>query len=326
MLKAAVLSGVNQVEIRDVPTPSHTETGEVVAEVEYVGVCKTDHQLTTEGLATELILGHEVVCRIPHTKDYFALNNEISCGQCSYCQEGLTSHCINLEELGVNQDGGYAEKMRVPRNSLHPFTFNNPALGVLIEPLSCAIRGVGRILANASLLSVDKPNVLVIGGGMSGALISYLLTHSPDFSGEISLYDISPKPLQWMENLDIQRVEAPKPDQAHIVIECSGSPGGLATSLEVVRKAGIVCIYGVPKFGIDLPISPHELFMREIAIVTSFAGATEQTMTKAIATIKDDEAFFEQMLGRRIPLAQLPRELTSWSPQPGTRTVVDMGA
>ncbi len=323
-MKAAVLSGVNKVEIRNVPVPSQAKPGEVIADVEYVGVCKTDQQITTEGLEAECILGHEVVCKVPDTSEHFALNNEISCGQCSYCQEGLTSHCLNLSELGVNQNGGYAEKIRVPQNSLYPFKFDNPTLGVLIEPLSCAIRGVKRILASANLLSVEQPQVSVIGGGMSGALICYLLTHSPNFEGEIVLYDISTASLPWVDKLGIKRVSTPESAVAHIAIECSGSPSGLTTALNVVRNAGIVFIYGVPKPGIHLPVSPHELFMREIAIVTSFAGATEQTMTEAISTIKRDEAFFKQMLGCRISLLQLPGELTSWSPQPGTRTFVDL--
>ncbi|HBE17857.1 MAG TPA: theronine dehydrogenase [Cyanobacteria bacterium UBA11149] len=323
-MKAAVLYGKNQVEIRDVIPPTLPQEGEVIADVEFVGVCKTDQQLTAAGLDCERILGHEVVCKIPNESGYFALNNEISCGKCSYCQEGLTSHCQNLQELGVNQDGGYAEKMRVPKQSLHHFDFSNPALGVLIEPLSCAVRGVGRIIAAANLLSVSRPTTLVIGGGLSGALIAYLLTHSPEFDGEIKLYDITKMPIPWAEKLGIERVAEAEADRGHLVIECSGTPSGLATALGVVRKAGIVCIYGVPKQDIVLPISPYELFMREIAVVTSFAGATDETMGKAISYIKGDETFFAQLLGRGISLEQLPEELTCWNPQAGTRTFVNI--
>ncbi|NEP20542.1 alcohol dehydrogenase catalytic domain-containing protein [Moorena sp. SIO3I6] len=325
-MRAAVLSKANQVDIREFTEPSQTQDNEVIAKVEFVGVCKTDQQLTAAGLDKECILGHEVVCSLPNQKGHFALNNEISCGKCSYCLEGLTSHCINLKELGVNEHGGYAEQICAPINSLHPFELSNPALGVLIEPLSCAVRGVKRILAGVNLLATSHPKVLVIGGGISGTLITYLLNHSPNFKGEIKVYDITKEPLPWLNRLGIERIQVPEPNQAHVVVECSGSPGGLATALDLVRKGGLVCIYGVPKQGISLPISPHELFMREIAVVTSFAGATDETIAAAIASIKGDEAFFEQLLGRFIPLEKLPIELTNWSPQPGTRTVVDLDA
>ena len=328
-MKAAVLYGANKIEIRDVPTPAIAQAGEVIADVQFVGLCKTDQQITATApnqlpAGQELILGHEVVCQIPDEQTYFALNNEISCGKCSYCQEGLTSHCQNLQELGVNCNGGYAQKMLAPRSSLYPFAFSNPSLGILIEPLSCAVRGVERILATANLWPVDQPTTLIIGGGLSGSLVGYLLTHSPQFQGNIKLYDIVNQPILWAEKLGIERITEVVKDKAHLVIECSGSPKGLDTALTSVRKAGLVCIYGVPKVGVPLPIAPHELFMREIAVITSFAGATEQTMGRAIDYIRNDEAFFEQLLGRVISLQNLPQELTAWNPQLGTRTFVDM--
>ena len=325
-MKAAVLSQANQIEIRQVPTPTLTQDGELIADVEFVGVCKTDQQLTATGLDRDCILGHEVVCRVSDRAGHFCLNNEISCGQCSYCLEGLTSHCQNLKELGVNQDGGYTEKIRVPQNALHPFQFSNPALGVLIEPLSCAVHGLNRIIASLNLLSVPQPKTLIVGGGISGTLIAYLLHHAPKFQGPISLYDITPNPLPWLDRLGIKRIENPEPEQAHLIIECSGSPGGLEMAFKLVRKGGLVFIYGVPQPNINLPLSPHELFMQEVTVLTSFAGATDATISTAIATIQQDEAFFATLLGKFISLEQLPQELTHWSPQPGTRTVVDLQA
>lgn len=325
-MKAVVLSKPNKIEVRQVPTPTHIKEGELIADVKYVGVCKTDQQLTATGLEQECILGHEVVCSVPNQTGYFALNNEISCGKCSYCLEGLTSHCLNLRELGVNEDGGYAQKMCVPQNALHSFNFPKPVLGVLIEPLSCAVHGIGRILASLKLLSSAKPKTLIIGGGISGTLITYLLHNSSEYKGQISLYDITPEPLHWLEKLGIERVEKPEPDQYHLVIECSGSSGGLQMALDLVRKGGAVCAYGVPNPDLALPITPHELFMREITLLTSFAGATDSTINTAIAYLQKDQGFFEQLLGKFISLEKLPTELTNWSPQPGTRTVVDLEA
>lgn len=325
-MKAAVLSKANKIEIRQVPIPKDTQDQELIADVKFVGVCKTDQQLTATGLDKECILGHEVVCTIPNQQGHFALNNEISCGKCSYCLEGLTSHCLNLKELGVNENGGYAEKICVPENSLHSFNFPNPVLGVLIEPLSCAVHGLKRILASLNLLSVTQPKTLIIGGGISGTLITYLLNNSSEYQGQISLYDITPKKLPWLEKLGIKRIEKPNRDQYHLIIECSGSSGGLNMAFDLVRKGGAVFIYGVPKQDLALPVSPHELFMREITVLTSFAGATDSTINTAIEYLKQDEAFFEQLLGKFIPLEKLPNELTNWSPQPGTRTVVDLEA
>lgn len=325
-MKAVVLSQANHLKIRQVPIPNPTKMGELLADVRFVGVCKTDQQLMEKGLEKDCILGHEIVCCLPDEKGHFCLNNEISCGECSYCLEGLTSHCLNLKELGVNEDGGYAEKICVPQKALHSFQLANPALGVLIEPLSCAVHGFKRILSSQKLLPVIQPKTLVIGGGISGTLMTYLLDKSSEFKGEIFLYDITPNPLPCLDQLGLERLEDPEPDHSHLIIECSGSTAGLSMACNLVRKGGLVCIYGVPKHDISLPVSPHELLMREITLLTSFAGATDETMTAAIEYIQKDEAFFAQLLGKFISLEQLSQELTYWSPQAGTRTVVDLEA
>ena len=323
-MKAVVLSGPNHLEIRDVPLPEADREGDCLAKVEFVGMCQTDQQLTRTGLPEERILGHEVVCRLPDEKPFFVLNDEIPCGKCSYCVEGLTSHCSNLRELGVNGDGGYAEKILAPRTYLHPFKFNNPALGVLLEPLSCALRGVKRILAALALLPISAPQTLIIGGGVSGALVTYLLTNSPTFSGEVSLYDITKEPLSWTQYLEINRIKKPEPDVAHVIIECSGSPKGLEMALQMVRKAGLVCIYGVPRPETVFPISPQELFQREITVIASMAGVTNEIISEAIALIQQDEAFFTHLLGRQVSLEQVPGELLTWRPRSGTRTFVSL--
>ncbi len=321
-MKAAMLQDANRVEICDLPNPIATQADEVVADVQYVGICKTDEQLTREGQMKGVVLGHEVVCQLPEQVGYFALNNELSCGVCSYCREGVTSHCTELRELGVNEHGGYAEQICVPQSSLYKFEFQNPLLGVLVEPISCAVRGIERILSALKLLPVSSPNVLVIGGGMSGTLISYLLAQSPQFDGSLFLHDISTAELAWTKQVAIERLAEPLQDHAHLVVECSGSVAGLATAMRVVRRAGMVCVYGVPEADCPLPIAAHDLFMREITVLTSFAGATVQTMQQAIAYISKDESFFEGLLGRQISLQELPEQLIHWGPLPGTRTVV----
>jgi L-iditol 2-dehydrogenase len=325
MMKAVVLSKPNQIEIQNVPLPKVRQEDECLANVEFVGMCQTDHQLTQKGLPENRILGHEVVCRLPNEESFFVLNDEIPCGKCSYCVEGLTSHCYHLRELGVNDNGGYAEKLLAPRSYLHPFDFKNPALGVLVEPLSCTLRGVKRILTALALLPVSSPQTLILGGGVSGALVTYLLNRDSGFSGDINLYDITTEKLSWSEYLSINRIKEPEPDLAHVIIECSGSSKGLETAFKMVRKGGLVCIYGVPRSETVFPISPLELFAKEITVIASMAGVTNEIIPEAIAIIEQDEDFFNHLLGRQVVLEQVPEELLTWKPQPGTRTFVNVG-
>jgi L-iditol 2-dehydrogenase len=322
MMRAAVLTGPRSVFIERIPRPAAEAADEVIAEVCYVGICRTDFQLTELAVDAARVLGHEVVCRIPGEQDFFAINNEISCGRCVYCQEHFTSHCSYLRELGVNEHGGYAEWIRVPRVQLHRFSFKNPVLGVLIEPLSCALHGEQR-LRRFMESNITHPSVLIVGGGVSGALISYLLCRWPE-RPQIRLFDSATAELPWSTILQVQRVEEVYEESSQIVVECSGTPEGCRTAFQAIRRAGLICLYGVPEEATMIPRTARELFQHELTVLTSVAGATEITMQSAIELIQQDERFFEQLLGRRVPLEYLPAELIDWRPSPGTRTVVDL--
>ncbi|HEX3873829.1 MAG TPA: alcohol dehydrogenase catalytic domain-containing protein [Solirubrobacteraceae bacterium] len=320
-MRAAVLVGPGSVVVRDVLRPSAARDGDVVAEVHYTGICRTDAQLTEAGQPHARVLGHEVVCRIPEEDGFLALNNEISCGRCSYCAVGLTSHCEELSELGVNADGGYAEWILTPRDQLHPFAFANAMLGVLIEPLSCALRAEQRLWRLIG--PAGRPSILVVGGGVSGALIAYLVSRWPQHP-EVAVFDPVDAPLPWLRRLPARRCEAPTSASADIVVECSGTPGGCISAFAAARKAAVVCLYGVPRAGVAFPRTARELFADELTVLTSQAGASSTSMRAAIDLIGADEAFFGSLLGRVVPLARLPPELVSWGPAPGTRTVVDV--
>jgi L-iditol 2-dehydrogenase len=322
-MRAAVLVGPRKVLIQQLPRPTAGFSGEVVAEVRYVGVCRTDLQLAAHGLEEARVLGHEVVCRAPGEAGFFALNNEVSCGHCTYCREGLTSHCSNLRELGINEHGGYAEWLRAPRRQLHPFAFENPILGVLIEPLSCALRAEHRLRQFLALVSTGRPSVLIVGGGVSGALLSYLLSRWVERPW-LQLFEISEALLPWTVGLDLQRVDVPPEGSAHWAIECTGTPGGRLVAFQAARMAGLVCLYGVPCDEASIPVTARELFHRELTVLTSFAGTTDGTMRSAIEIIQKDEPFFERLIGRLVPLERLETELVDWNPVPGTRTVVDL--
>ncbi len=62
------------------------------------------------------------------------------------------------------------------------------------------------------------------------------------------------------------------------------------------------------------------------------AGVTNEIISEArrvadpfgIALIQQDEAFFTHLLGRQVSLEQVPEELLTWRPRPGTRTFVSL--
>jgi L-iditol 2-dehydrogenase len=180
---AAVYHGPHDLRVENVPMPSIGK-GELLVKVLSASICGTDlrifhgnHRLYTPGKIR--IPGHEVVGTIAEVgeevKNYsigqrvFCAPNT-GCGHCQQCITGNNNLCANYDAIGVTSDGGFAEFVRIPSNSVQqgnviPVSESvDPAVAALMEPFACVIRG-----QNALHVGLGDV-VLVIGAGPIGVM------------------------------------------------------------------------------------------------------------------------------------------------------------
>jgi 2-desacetyl-2-hydroxyethyl bacteriochlorophyllide A dehydrogenase len=117
-------------ELRDLPEP-RPGANEVVVQVEACGLNHLDLWLEEAGLPIPLQLprtpGGEIAGTISEVgsgvKDWkrgerVAVQSNLFCGDCEFCRRGEESLCLRGEILGVQRDGGFAEKVMVPSRAL----------------------------------------------------------------------------------------------------------------------------------------------------------------------------------------------------------------
>jgi 2-desacetyl-2-hydroxyethyl bacteriochlorophyllide A dehydrogenase len=117
-------------ELRDVPDPKPAP-GELVVDVRACGLNHLDLWLEEAGLPIKVDLprtpGGEVAGVVSQRGegvadwqpgDRVAVQSNLFCGQCEFCQRGEESMCLRSRMLGVDCDGGFAEKVVVPASSL----------------------------------------------------------------------------------------------------------------------------------------------------------------------------------------------------------------
>ena len=117
-------------ELREVPDPK-PRAGEAVVEVQACGLNHLDLWLEQGALPIPLELprtpGGEIAGRVlevagdvPHwgPGDEVAVQSNLFCGRCPYCQRGEESMCLQPILLGVQHDGGFAERVCVPERAL----------------------------------------------------------------------------------------------------------------------------------------------------------------------------------------------------------------
>jgi 2-desacetyl-2-hydroxyethyl bacteriochlorophyllide A dehydrogenase len=117
-------------ELRDVPDPQ-PGPGDVVVQVQTCGLNHLDLWLEEAGLPVQIPLprtpGGEIAGKIIalgpdvadwKTGDEVAVQSNIFCGECEFCLRGEETLCLKGTLLGIQRDGGFAEKIAVPARTL----------------------------------------------------------------------------------------------------------------------------------------------------------------------------------------------------------------
>ena len=117
-------------ELHELPEPQRGP-GEVVVQVKACGLNHLDLWTEAGGLPVPVDLPRTLGCEVagiiagigPQTSDWkqgdrVAVQSNLFCGQCEYCKRGDESMCLNARMLGVQCDGGFAEKVVVPQRAL----------------------------------------------------------------------------------------------------------------------------------------------------------------------------------------------------------------
>lgn len=123
--------------------------GQIEVEVSVCGVCRTDLHVVEGDLAQRrpnLIPGHQIVGRVRSLGEgarRFAPGQRVgiawlwrSCGRCEYCEASAENLCRAPRFTGWDEDGGFAERARVPEEFAYalPDAIDDAA----VAPLLCA--------------------------------------------------------------------------------------------------------------------------------------------------------------------------------------------
>ncbi len=259
----------------DVPDPEPLE-GEALVRVRMAGICGTDLELVKGYYPFRGIPGHELVGEIvqaPTTQERIGqrvvADINIACGKCPDCQADRQHHCQDRRVLGIkNCNGAFADFVCLPLQNLIavPETVSDAA-AVFAEPLAAALQIQQQVPISR------KDRVLVIGAGRLGQLIAQSLVTVAGQLTVVSRYQrqqalLDAFDIHWIQEGDIGK------RKFDIVIEATGSAGGLTTALQAVRPSGTIVLKSTYKDrdGEKWPLQLSSLVVDEITLVGSRCG------------------------------------------------------
>jgi len=134
-------------ELKEVPAPE-PGAGEVRVRITVCGVCHTDLDEAEGRLAARLpvIPGHQIVGRVEALgpgATRFQPGDRVGVawiysadGTCEFCRAGYENLCVRFRGTGCDADGGYAEFIVVPQESVYPIP--SQFTDAQAAPLLCA--------------------------------------------------------------------------------------------------------------------------------------------------------------------------------------------
>lgn len=290
--------------------------GEILVKVEACGVCGTDVHIVdgTSRSTPPVVLGHEYAGFVTDVAkgitgvvvgQHVGIDPNISCGVCFYCRRGLVHLCSNLQALGVDIDGGMAEYSIFPVKQTYALPHDmTPELSVFIEPVSCAIHGIDLARIRAG------DTVVILGGGTIGLIMLQLARNA----GAARLIIIEPHAHKRAiaQELGADVVLDPQATDvasavldltrvgADVVIECVGRPQTTELAIELVRRGGLVELFGVCPVGEKIVIEPNAVYFKELTIVGSYVNP--HTFDRSIAMLQSGRVKIDKFHIHKFPL------------------------
>ena len=336
-MRAVVYDQPEHFEIREVPVPDPAP-GEVLLRVLVAGVCGTDLHLHVGefGPTYPLTPGHEFVGEVVAVGEgadpglvghRVVVDNTASCGSCVECRRARPAYCEQIIAQGVNAPGGFAEYVTAGAGRCFVVDDLDPEVAVLTEPTACVVHGMDMLaLAPGS-------DVLLFGAGPTGLILTSLLGRSG--AGRLTVAAPTAAKLELARDRgadETVQVDRSDPEVAHrrlrelapagfdVVIDATGALAVLGSTLGLTRTGGTVFVYGMTEEAAQWPVSPYDIFRRELTIKGSFAQqfAFDRALT-ALRTGRVDPA---GIISRRFGLDEYADALAAVSDSAVVKAVV----
>lgn len=289
-MKAAVMRGIGNINMEDVPEP---ELGpdQVKVKVAYCGICGTDPEqlagrfglVPPEAYKQPRILGHESSGTIAavgkNIKNYkvgqrVACDFRSHCGACYYCRNKMENFCRS----GSPASGGFAEYAVYPESAIYVLPEDvSLEIGALLEPVSVAVHAVdaANIHPGGSVaISGAGPIGLLclevaLRAGATRTMVSEPVAEKRELAKKLGADVVVDPRREDLEEIGKKLTEGRGFDS---VIEASGNLGAARQAVALADNCGTVLWAAVYPKDEEVGVRPFYMYSRELTIRAIFTS------------------------------------------------------
>ena len=315
--------GSGFIELCEVPEPS-PGPGEVLIEVKACGVCGTDIHVWHDEFPywPPVVMGHEFSGRIievgPDT-GLFKIGDRVvgephtqACGHCYFCRTGNIQICNLKRSPGWGIDGAFTKYLKMPERLLHRIPDSmSYDLATLVEPAANTVHDVVErarveagdfvvvlgpgpigLLAALTARAAGARHVVVVGAPSDE---SFRLKKARELGFETVLNVAECDPIE-----EVRRLSGGL--GADLVIECSGAAAAIASTVDLIRKKGRICVIGLT--GKDTIQFPWDKAAFKVCDVFFNLSTSYSSWDRTIHLIASGRLPAGEMITRRLPIVE----------------------
>jgi L-iditol 2-dehydrogenase len=344
-VKVARLYAPGDLRVEDVPVPE-AGAGDLVVRVRTCSTCGTDAKILRFGhhhISLPRVLGHEVAGEIVEVGpgvegwsvgDRVQVIAAIPCGVCHYCRRGQHTVCEDLESIGYQYDGGFAEFMRVPHKVLAVDGVNRVPDHVpfeqasLTEPFACVLNG-------QELAQVGEGDaVVVLGAGPIGCL--HVRLARARGAKIVTIVDVNQSRLDLAARAEPDAaIDGSKDDPidairkmtdgrgADVVITATGAGQAQEQALEMTALRGRISLFGgLPKDKSTIRFDSNLVHYGELSVFGAYGSAPRHNR-EALSLIADGSVRVDDLITHRMPLVDVDRAIDTVISGEGLKVVIE---
>lgn len=325
---AAVYHGPDDLRIEKVPVPE-ISPDELLIKVLNANICGTDlrilpggHRMYPEG--TIRIPGHEVSGEIVEVggnvakyqvgdRVFVAPNMGDSDSRATI--SGNNNLDPNMQAIGINLDGAFAEYMRVPAEAVRQGNVmlisaeEDPAIAALIEPLACVLRGQNAVKVQSGDF------VVVMGAGPIGVLhmllakvrgAAHVLVSEPAGKRRVQALELGADRVVDPVNEDLAEIVKAGSNGrgADVIIVAAPSKAAQESALQIAAVGGRINLFGgLPKGDPYINFDSNIVHYKELMVTGTTACSTCDCL-QAADMINSGLLDLTQLITSRFPLRE----------------------
>lgn len=294
---------------------------DVLVRVKTASICGTDLHIYgwdrwSQGrIKPPLTLGHEfcgVVERVGDEVraikpgDFVSAEMHVNCGHCHQCRLGQAHICQNLRIIGIDQDGAFAEFVKIPASNIWKL---DPAIpehyGAILDPLGNAVHTV---LAGP----IAGQTVLVTGCGPIG-LMSIAVAKACG-SSTVFATETNEQRRAMAKKMGADVVLNPAKEDAvgkilaetngtgvDALLEMSGNPTAIQQGFKALRAGGRASLLGIPTETVPLDLV-NDVIFKGATVQGIYGRRMYETWVQMTSLLKAGRLNLEPLFGERTSL------------------------